>query len=182
MPRRRRSSAIEACAPRGLDELHRLLEHPPHARRPRDDAGAVAPSASTPRRRSTAASEAAGLPHRRSPSSATAVTCRRSVDAGRASTASRRRRSRTRARHGGPGATAEVRLRYADDAARRARGRRTPARTRCARPRPGTRASSGMRERAAASGGAIEIGPRARGGFLVRVACPLASRREPARR
>jgi signal transduction histidine kinase len=30
-----------------------------------------------------------------------------------------------------------------------------------------------MRERAAASGGSIEIGPRERGGFRVRVAVPL---------
>ena len=31
----------------------------------------------------------------------------------------------------------------------------------------------GMRERAAASGGTIEIGPRLRGGFLVRLRVPL---------
>ena len=31
----------------------------------------------------------------------------------------------------------------------------------------------GMRERAAASGGTIELGPRGRGGFLVRVSVPV---------
>jgi signal transduction histidine kinase len=34
----------------------------------------------------------------------------------------------------------------------------------------------GMRERAAASGGTLEAGPRARGGWLVRAAIPLAER------
>ena len=41
----------------------------------------------------------------------------------------------------------------------------------------------GMRERAAASGGTIEVGPRARGGFLVRMRVPLrvdGSPRDPA--
>jgi signal transduction histidine kinase len=33
-----------------------------------------------------------------------------------------------------------------------------------------------MRERAAASGGTLEAGPRARGGWLVRAAIPLAER------
>ena len=40
--------------------------------------------------------------------------------------------------------------------------------------RPGLRLV-GMRERAAASGGTIELGPRERGGFLVRVRVPLAA-------
>jgi signal transduction histidine kinase len=33
----------------------------------------------------------------------------------------------------------------------------------------------GMRERAAASGGVLEAGPRGRGGFLVRLRVPLAA-------
>lgn len=72
-------------------------------------------------------------------------------------------------RHGGPGAAADVRLRYDADAVelevasdgRVATGGRTGL------------GIVGMRERAAASGGTIEIGPRARGGFLVRMRVPL---------
>ena len=75
-------------------------------------------------------------------------------------------------RHGGAGATAEVRLRYTDDRLVELEvvnsGR--PVRE----PRPGL-GQLGMRERAAASGGEIEIGPRERGGFRVRVAVPLES-------
>lgn len=77
-------------------------------------------------------------------------------------------------RHGGPGTTADVRLRY------------TPAHlelevTNSGRAhlvgRPGL-GLVGMRERAAASGGTVEVGPRARGGFLVRVTAPLAGTAE----
>ncbi|GAA1996493.1 sensor histidine kinase [Microbacterium ulmi] len=75
-------------------------------------------------------------------------------------------------RHGGAEATADVRLRYDPDAIEleitntgsvRATGRAGLGLV-------------GMRERAAASGGVIETGPRPRGGYLVRVRVPLTSR------
>ncbi|WP_109208534.1 MULTISPECIES: histidine kinase [Microbacterium] len=76
-------------------------------------------------------------------------------------------------RHGGPDAAADVRLRYADDAielevVNTGRAVATPM-------RPGL-GLVGMRERAAASGGELEAGPRGRGGFLVRLRVPLAAR------
>ena len=75
-------------------------------------------------------------------------------------------------RHGGPDAAADVRLRYAPDDLELEvtnEGRVAQA------IRPGL-GIVGMRERAAASGGTIEVGPRARGGFLVRLRVPLAAR------
>lgn len=72
-------------------------------------------------------------------------------------------------RHAGPGANADVRLRYAPDAVELEvsnTGRITSS-------GPGL-GQLGMRERAAASGGTIEIGPRSRGGYLVRTRIPLA--------
>ncbi|WP_438352154.1 sensor histidine kinase [Microbacterium sp. CJ88] len=74
-------------------------------------------------------------------------------------------------RHAGPGATADVRLRYDDGSVELevvSTGRVL------AEVRPGL-GLLGMRERAAASGGAIEIGPRERGGFRVRATVPLAA-------
>lgn len=72
-------------------------------------------------------------------------------------------------RHGGPGATADVRLRYEAGALELevANTGRAPLMG-----RPGL-GLVGMRERAAASGGTIELGPRPRGGFLVRLRVPL---------
>ncbi|GAA1923050.1 sensor histidine kinase [Microbacterium aoyamense] len=73
-------------------------------------------------------------------------------------------------RHGGPDAAADVRLRYETSALELevvSTGRAVPVAS-----RPGL-GIVGMRERAAASGGTIEIGPRARGGFLVRMRVPL---------
>ncbi len=72
-------------------------------------------------------------------------------------------------RHGGPLAQADVRLRY---------GSKTIELevTNSGRPPVSPRSGLGivgMRERATASGGTIELGPRARGGFLVRVTVPL---------
>jgi signal transduction histidine kinase len=78
-------------------------------------------------------------------------------------------------RHAGPEATADVRLRFDPDAVELEvsntgrRGASTPG-----------LGQLGMRERAAVSGGTIEIGPRTRGGFLVRVRVPFA-RTEAAR-
>ncbi|WP_454115867.1 sensor histidine kinase [Microbacterium aurum] len=74
-------------------------------------------------------------------------------------------------RHGGPDAVANVRLRY-DDAGVELEVTNT------GRPMVAGRAGLGivgMRERAAASGGTIEAGPRPRGGFLVRVRVPSTS-------
>lgn len=71
-------------------------------------------------------------------------------------------------RHGGADATADVRLRYDTDAVELEvtnSGRAVPT------PRPGM-GLIGMRERAVASGGSVEFGPRARGGFLVRARIP----------
>ncbi|MGC3986492.1 MAG: sensor histidine kinase [Pseudorhodoferax sp.] len=72
-------------------------------------------------------------------------------------------------RHAGPGATADVRLRYFGDAVELeiANEGRVLSAT-----RPGL-GLVGMRERAAATGGTIEAGPRPRGGYLVRVRVPL---------
>jgi signal transduction histidine kinase len=75
-------------------------------------------------------------------------------------------------RHGGPSATAEVRLRYSRDAVEL-----DVANTGVVRggDRPGL-GLVGMRERAAASGGTVEAGPRPRGdGFLVRVRVPVSA-------
>jgi len=75
-------------------------------------------------------------------------------------------------RHGGPGVTADVRLRYTRDAVEldvASTGTTLPA------VRPGL-GLVGMRERAAASGGTLEAGPRPRGdGYLVRARIPLTS-------
>jgi len=71
-------------------------------------------------------------------------------------------------RHAGPDASADVRLRFETDAVELEisntgrRGSSTPG-----------LGQLGMRERAAVSGGTIEIGPRSRGGYLVRVRVPL---------
>lgn len=74
-------------------------------------------------------------------------------------------------KHAGPDATADVRLRYLADAVElevantgAARGRRAI----------GGLGQLGMRERVAASGGSLEVGPRSRGGYLVRARLPLA--------
>lgn len=72
-------------------------------------------------------------------------------------------------RHGGPGASADVRLRYGRGALELeiVNNGRVAA---LARPGLGI---VGMRERAAASGGELIAEPRARGGFLVRFSVPL---------
>lgn len=73
-------------------------------------------------------------------------------------------------KHAGPDATADVRLRYLADAIElevantgAARGRRAV----------GGLGQLGMRERVTASGGSLEVGPRSRGGYLVRARLPL---------
>lgn len=72
-------------------------------------------------------------------------------------------------RHAGPGVSADVRLRY-DPSAVELEIVNTGRLVRAMRPGLG---QLGMQERAAASGGTIEIGPRERGGFRVRVHVPL---------
>ena len=74
-------------------------------------------------------------------------------------------------RHGGPGAAADLRVRYTQDAVELEVvnvGRR---------PLSGRAGLGlvGMRERAAASGGTLDAGPRERGGFRVRARVPLES-------
>ncbi|HEY0215412.1 MAG TPA: histidine kinase [Cellulomonas sp.] len=80
-------------------------------------------------------------------------------------------------RHAGVGARVDVRLRYAaevvelevaDDGAGVRRGRM---------PSSGL-GQVGMRERVAADGGTLEVGPRGRGGYLVRARVPLAGPRD----
>ena len=73
-------------------------------------------------------------------------------------------------RHGGPGATADVRLRYgtSDVELEVANTGRPPISGRAGL------GLVGMRERAAASGGSLEARARPRGGFLVRVHVPVS--------
>lgn len=74
-------------------------------------------------------------------------------------------------RHAGPGATAEVRLRYTDDGVELEitnTGRTVLS------PRSGL-GIVGMRERAAAIGGTLTAAPRERGGFLVRAHVPITA-------
>lgn len=72
-------------------------------------------------------------------------------------------------RHGGPHVTADMRLRYSDDAIELEIANTGRVR---ADARPGV-GQLGMRERATASGGSVEFRPRERGGYLVRVRVPL---------
>lgn len=74
-------------------------------------------------------------------------------------------------RHAGSGATADVRVRY-DDAGVELDVVNTGRAVLAARPGLG---QLGMRERALASGGTIELAPRAQGGFRVRARVPLPS-------
>jgi len=75
-------------------------------------------------------------------------------------------------RHGGPGARADVRLRHLGDAVELevSNDGRVPLTTRAGL------GLVGMRERAAASGGVLEVRPRERGGFLVRATVPVDAR------
>ncbi|MDX2377947.1 sensor histidine kinase [Microbacterium sp. LRZ72] len=74
-------------------------------------------------------------------------------------------------KHAGPSATADIRLRYTADTVELEitnTGRVPP-------PVGDGVGLIGMRERAGASGGTLEVGPRSRGGYLVRVSVPLAA-------
>ncbi|WP_322410369.1 sensor histidine kinase [Microbacterium invictum] len=81
-------------------------------------------------------------------------------------------------RHAGPDARADVRLRYSSDSVEL---EVTNTGRVAASPRPGL-GLVGMRERAAASGGSLEAGPRPRGGFRVRAHVPLSTPTSPAPR
>lgn len=73
-------------------------------------------------------------------------------------------------KHAGPDATADVRLRYgADHVELEVANSGGLAVHRM----PGGLGQLGMRERVAASGGTLELGPRSRGGYLVRARIPL---------
>jgi signal transduction histidine kinase len=72
-------------------------------------------------------------------------------------------------RHGGPDAAADVRLRYDADAVEL----EVSNTGRSATPMRLGLGLVGMRERATATGGTLEAGPRSRGGFLVRLHIPL---------
>ncbi len=80
-------------------------------------------------------------------------------------------------RHAGPGATADVRVRYDDEGVEVEivnSGRRV------SQLRPGL-GQLGMRERAVASGGTIEVAPRPQGGVRVRARVPLSTTLTPQR-
>jgi len=75
-------------------------------------------------------------------------------------------------KYGGTTAVAELRLRYLDDAIELEvtnTGTVPPV------ARRGGLGLIGMRERVASSGGDLEVGPRARGGYLVRASIPLSA-------
>jgi len=76
-------------------------------------------------------------------------------------------------KHGGPNARAELRLRYGDDVLE-VEISDTGAGASPNAEHHGGLGQIGMRERVAAVGGTISLGPRARGGYLVRAAFPLA--------
>ncbi|WP_396641082.1 sensor histidine kinase [Microbacterium sp.] len=79
-------------------------------------------------------------------------------------------------RHGGPDAHADVRLRYSPDAVEI----EVTNTGRSGVPTGGGLGLVGMRERASASGGTIDAGPRSRGGYLVRVRVPRKTSAELA--
>jgi signal transduction histidine kinase len=75
-------------------------------------------------------------------------------------------------KHAGPDAAAEVRLRYLADAVELEVANTGTTRSLRA---PGGLGQLGMRERVATSGGSLEVGPRSRGGYLVRARLPLTA-------
>jgi signal transduction histidine kinase len=73
-------------------------------------------------------------------------------------------------KHGGPDASADVRLRYGSDHVELEVANSGGI---AVHRMPGGLGQLGMRERVAASGGTLELGPRSRGGYLVRARIPL---------
>lgn len=188
-------SAIESSAREAVDELHGLLGTL------RGDAEPAPTSTSTSTRgierldELVAESTANGLP-----TSIAVVGVERPASALVGLNAYRIvQEALTNARkHAGAGATAEVRVRWSDDAVeievtntgvvtRAAGGSAGDAGAAGAAVRAGAGSGSGvgsgadvgglgqlgMRERVAAVGGVLELGPRARGGYLVRASFPL---------
>jgi signal transduction histidine kinase len=78
-------------------------------------------------------------------------------------------------KHAGVGARVDVRLRYGADAVELEVADDGTG-SRRARAVPGGLGQVGMRERVTADGGTLEVGPRARGGYLVRARVPLRGR------
>ncbi|SEB78697.1 Signal transduction histidine kinase [Paramicrobacterium humi] len=79
-------------------------------------------------------------------------------------------------KYAGSGASADVRVRFVDGDVEL---EVTNTGSVPGRPRKGGLGQIGMRERVSAVGGAIEMGPRSRGGYLVRARIPLPERAEP---
>jgi signal transduction histidine kinase len=162
---RRLLTGIETSAREAIDELHRLLDtlRTPGAADDADPSTIGLDSLAA----LTAASDAAGLPTSFTvvgePVPVPQVTQVNLYRIAQEALTNARR-------HGGAGVTADVRLRYTDD--RLVELEVVNSGRPVLEPRPGL-GQLGMRERAAASGGTIEIGPRERGGFRVRVAVPL---------
>ena len=73
-------------------------------------------------------------------------------------------------KHAGPDATADIRVRYGHEHVE-LEVANTGGMT--SRRLPGGLGQLGMRERVAVSGGTLELGPRSRGGYLVRARIPL---------
>ena len=83
-------------------------------------------------------------------------------------------------KHAGGSAVADVRLRWSDDAVE-LEVTNTGGVAGASAADPRGLGQLGMRERVAAAGGTIELGPRARGGYLVRARFPLRRVEESAR-
>lgn len=73
-------------------------------------------------------------------------------------------------KHGGPDATADIRVRYGHEHVELEISNTGGV---TSRRLPGGLGQLGMRERVAASGGTLELGPRSRGGYLVRARIPV---------
>ncbi|MDR5701123.1 sensor histidine kinase [Agromyces aerolatus] len=176
-------SAIEESAREAVSELHGLLGTLRHGANGGDDAHpptgpvAAAPHGLDDLDALAAESTANGVPttiavigEARSASTVVALTAYRLVQ--EALTNVRK--------HAGPGASAEVRLRWTDDALEVEVGDTGRGRT-DAGPAGGAGGLGqvGMRERVAAVGGTLELGARRHGGYLVRASLP-ARRKEIA--
>jgi len=173
---------VEAGARTAIDELHRLLNT---LRESAPEAGVLDPRASDSAstvgiqglRSLAEESTSAGLPTRfevigepRPVSALVGLNLYRIAQ-----------EALTNARkYAGPGATADIRLRYLDTAIEL---EVVNTGTVPFRPRPGGLGHVGMRERVDAMDGSLEIGPRARGGYLVRASVPRqAAERMPSDR
>ena len=164
-------SAIETSARGAIDDLHRMLVTL------RDDrAGTADDPASASSTRGiaqlpelVAASSASGVPTRL----VTVGTVRAVPPTVDLSVYRVAQESLTNSRkHGGAGTTAEVRLRFQASAVELEVADTGSGRSATSTHHPGGLGHIGMRERVAATGGAIEIGPRPSVGFVVRASFP----------